>query len=201
MSCPTYKLPTAKVTNIFDARAHAEQIGLPFTEAITVRWEMVADGMTHHEALRRLVKLQRCWRQWLKYRGVGYASAWTWESDNRQGVGVHTHIALHLPARLRNDFEQYLRVHLAPKDKNALDCKQNTPFRGPGRQSGSLGWCRYMCKDSTEAARRKYKIPDDIPAFAPTASLVEVKRHGVSHNLSPAAIARHATQDKTKRAA
>jgi len=175
----TNQLTKSQLDKLFGAHKHAIDTDTPFNTAITVNWVSVSGiggNISHDDAQKRRAAMLRCCRQWMERRGVTWAAAWTMENGTSK-KGLHCHIAAHIPAGIRNDFEHFLRVHLAAEFDDALDVKEADYPRG---------WLKYMAKDATKPARRRYGI-----RYCGEQGLVIGKRYGISQSLGPAAIAQY----------
>ena len=94
------RITAAQASDLIEAAAHAERIGLPLNRHCTIHWGK--SGIPDSLAGRATGDYLRRAGEWLRGRGMPFAYAYSREVG--EGKGSHAHILLHVPPAARAAF-------------------------------------------------------------------------------------------------
>ena len=189
------RIETRAAINVLEARKHADRIGKPLTDFVTVN--------LYHSAVEA-DEASKTWRAFLTNRyvrslrrhGKTYPKAmppsYVWTIENAHDDRLHVHWSVHVPDTFRSTFEKRLEGWLRKEVGMIYD---SSAFLNRKKVYNAPGLVNYLLKGMGEKAARTYDIE-------PTAcGQVVGKRVGHAKALGPTAIAAYwAAQRERERA-
>jgi len=174
----------------------ADQIGCTLTGWLTITW-----GLTDTEGRiqQRQVNFSELYAKWAKYNR--FIPAYVWSIENGPNNGLHSHILIHVPSKLRLTFMKMIKSWLGQRagiscDEKPAKFKKQHYGEGLKRWNAVKGTVRYMLKAIGGHWGKLLKIRPDPEG----AGEVTGKRIGTSRNLGEAARLQHKRTERAVRA-
>jgi len=168
---------------LFQAFETAQLIGAPLNVAVTIQWAMCVNWEDEHQ---RLKKWSERVRKWLERRGSVYASVWVMESNTPTEM-LHSHILLHIPEDLIDDFRSYA-VAATGGDAQDIGESYAVLVKECGPPFGAKGMLKYMLKTlKVEDALALGMRRKEGRAKMGVRALIDGKRCGYSKPIGPKA--------------
>jgi hypothetical protein len=171
-----------QVHNAFRAFGFSDLIDLPLQTPVTVVWSQTRNRPDTVDGA--FIRYKERAQKWLGRRGTPLTAVYVHENGLLHGL--HTHMLVHVPSDLQEDFAARSLVWADAKRKTAVQLRTS-------RGDGPRGWLRYICKgindtdhDSRIVAEQYGIIPDNKGQ-----GWVPFKRAGVTENIGWTARAKH----------
>ena len=98
---PSTLITLEEFSELYAAASFALFVGLPLSTSITLHWGKL--GCSTPQEVGELFKaFSKCLRDWLAQREI--PAAYIFSHEASEGAGLHTHVAIHIPAYFRKDF-------------------------------------------------------------------------------------------------
>jgi hypothetical protein len=192
--------------NVIQAVGFSDLMGWPIRDHLEMNCEEMEIPGRFPDFLTEFFKLAG---NWLAYRGVPLLYVYSWEVGRIKGI--HVHVLLHIPDRVRRDFKakskKWAESLGATIDKTSVHMKEPSRYRdGINRWNAIKGRLRYILKGIdpdidgvTQAVRRGDELTGEKgplgiqPAFQ---GRIYWNRCRASQNLGPSARLRGPKQQK-----
>jgi hypothetical protein len=198
---PRYRIKIGQLENALAAVAHADQLGLRPNWTLDIHYErgqLAQPYLSWSASLQGFLKLIRDWA-----RSYEACTAYIWTTENVRGsgtIGVHTHLLIHIPLELDNQFKKLVpqwgrRAGMVMKSAKEAREVLHAHRIGEGNPTmkAVCGKLRYMSKDLEQPSLdllfpfKRLNGEPQIHGFGSSTGGVLGKKLGVSRNIDRAA--------------
>ena len=136
-----YWLREPEFSALYAAADYAARCELPLHVHVTLIWRKLGASDSTAEGLFR--KFMKCLRAWFDQRH--FPHGWIYVHENSKDAGVHTHLSLHVPTYLRDNFLSWIHTW-GQQQKGSMP--RAIRVRGPRKPNLRVHWIlfSYLCK-------------------------------------------------------